>query len=264
MISSLPLESCTTPRTGRGSYDQEYLSPSPSEAETWFHMIVVPLDRPEPSVRRSLTRLFRTAGYETISYGVAAEFLDRLEPCETPCCLVADLRMPGLSGLDLQEALARRHAPMALVFISGRADVESGVRAMKAGAVDFLEKPVDDTDLLDAVSRALERDRERRAAEGRRSALLIRLRTLTPREREVFGLVVTGLLNKQVGAELGASEKTIKVHRARVMQKMEAQSLADLVRMADCIGLVDSASAAAFGREASQEPQPIRHAHAPS
>ncbi len=143
--------------------------------------------------------------------------------------------MPGLSGLDLQELLLERGIELSLVFISGRADVQSGVRAMKGGAVDFLEKPVSDEALLAAVERGLEQDRERRIRRAERALLQERLGTLTPRERDVFGLIVTGLLNKQVGARLGTTEKTVKVHRSRVMQKMGAHSLAELVRMADKI-----------------------------
>lgn len=144
--------------------------------------------------------------------------------------------MPGLSGLDLQERLLRQGHDMAVVFISGRASLESGIRAMKGGAVDFLEKPVSDETLLPAVRRALEEDRRRKSRRSDVAALQVRFDSLTPRERDVFSLVVTGLLNKQVGVELGAAEKTIKVHRARVMQKMAAGSLVELVRMADRLG----------------------------
>jgi FixJ family two-component response regulator len=150
---------------------------------------------------------------------------------------VADLRMPGLSGLDLQEELRKRGLDLPIVFISGRADVASGVRAMKGGAVDFLQKPVSERDLFEAIRHALEEARERHSERSDRAALETRAARLTPREREVFGLVASGLPNKRVGAELGATEKTIKVHRARVMEKMEAGSLAELVRMADRLGL---------------------------
>jgi FixJ family two-component response regulator len=204
--------------------------------ETHFPPARVYLVDDEPSIRRAFTRLLRSAGYETISYESAEEFLSDAEAHDASCCLIVDLRMPGLSGLDLQADLERCGLPMSVVFISGHADVQSGIRAMKAGAVDFLQKPVSQEVLLDAVDRALERDRLRRLAGEHRSRLLDRLARLTPRERDVFGLVVTGLMNKQVGAELGTTEKTVKVHRARVMQKMEAASLAELVRMADCIG----------------------------
>jgi FixJ family two-component response regulator len=191
----------------------------------------------EATVRRALRRLLRAAGLEVECFPTAQEFLALEPPSAGPCCLVADLRLPGLSGLDLQETLLRRGLDLPIVFISGRADVGSGVQAMKGGAVDFLEKPVAGRDLLEAIGHALEQDRERRAARLDRAELEARAAHLTPREREVFALVVTGMLNKQVGAELGATEKTIKVHRARVMEKMGAGSLAELVRMADRLEL---------------------------
>ncbi len=191
----------------------------------------------EPSVRRALSRLLRAAGLEVESFSSAQDCLATLRAEGGPSCVVADLRMPGLSGLDLQEQLQKRGLDLPIVFISGRADLASGVRAMKGGAVDFLEKPVSDRDLLEAIRRALERDQEQRAQRAEREMLEGRAADLTPREREVFTLVASGLLNKQVGAELGATEKTIKVHRARVMEKMQAGSLAELVRMADRLGL---------------------------
>jgi FixJ family two-component response regulator len=191
----------------------------------------------EPSVRRALARLLRASGFEVASFASSQDLLAALEPTSGPGCVVADLRMPGLSGLQLQEELRRRGIDLPIVFISGDADVGSGVQAMKGGAVDFLEKPVSERVLRDAVRAALDRDRRQRARHFEEAELEERAATLTPREREVFALVVTGLLNKQVGAELGATEKTIKVHRARVMEKMRAASLAELVRMADRIGL---------------------------
>jgi FixJ family two-component response regulator len=189
----------------------------------------------DAGVRRALTRVLRTAGHQTTAFGTAEDFLIGVELDDLPACLVVDLKMPGLSGLDLQELLLERGIELSLVFISGRADVQSGVQAMKGGAVDFLEKPVSDEALLGAVERGLEQDRERRIRRAERAQLQERLGTLTPRERDVFGLIVTGLLNKQVGARLGTTEKTVKVHRSRVMQKMGAHSLAELVRMADKI-----------------------------
>jgi FixJ family two-component response regulator len=190
----------------------------------------------EAPIRRALTRLLRSEGLRVQSFASAEDLLLAAQPDEAPTCLVVDLRMPGLSGLDLQDLLLQQGLEMAIVFISGLASVESGIRAMKGGAVDFLEKPVSDDALLGAVRRALDQDRQRRAQQADRALLRSRFETLTPRERDVFGLIVTGLLNKQVGAELGAAEKTIKVHRARVMQKMEAGSIAELVRMADRLG----------------------------
>ena len=189
----------------------------------------------DAGVRRALTRVLRTAGHQTTAFGTAEDFLIGVELDDLPSCLVVDLKMPGLSGLDLQDLLLERDIELSLVFISGRADVQSGVRAMKGGAVDFLEKPVSDEALLVAVERGLEQDRERRIQRAERAQLQERLGTLTPRERDVFGLIVTGLINKQVGARLGTTEKTVKVHRSRVMQKMGAHSLAELVRMADKI-----------------------------
>jgi FixJ family two-component response regulator len=193
-------------------------------------------------VRRALARLLRVEGFDVVTFAAAEDFLMAAQPDGQPACLVVDLRMPGLSGLDLQDLLAQQGLEMAIVFISGRADVQSGIRAMKGGAIDFLEKPVSDEALLGALRRGLEKDAERIATEADKSVLQTRLATLTPREREVFGLIVTGRLNKQVGAELGTSEKTVKVHRARVMQKMAAGSLAELVRMADKIGPFDEPS----------------------
>jgi FixJ family two-component response regulator len=190
----------------------------------------------EAPIRRALTRLLRSEGLRVQSFASAEDLLLAAQPDEAPTCLVVDLSMPGLSGLDLQDLLLQQGLEMAIVFISGLASVESGIRAMKGGAVDFLEKPVSDDALLGAVRRALDQDRQRRAQQADRALLRSRFETLTPRERDVFGLIVTGLLNKQVGAELGAAEKTIKVHRARVMQKMEAGSIAELVRMADRLG----------------------------
>ena len=187
----------------------------------------------DAGIRRALTRLLQTSGYVAEAFPTAEAFLAAAEPENIPSCLVCDLRMPGLSGLELQEVLLRQGYDVPIVFISGRADIQSGIRAMKGGAVDFLEKPFSDEALLEAVHRGLHRDRDRCADRVERTLLRGRLETLTPRERDVFGLIVTGLLNKQVGAQLGTTEKTVKVHRSRVMQKMGAGSLVELVRMAD-------------------------------
>jgi FixJ family two-component response regulator len=189
----------------------------------------------EASVRRAITRMLRASALEVEAFPDAEEFLAATAHLDAgvPACVLADLRMPGLSGLDLQQELRRRGIETPIVFISGRADVPSGVQAMKGGAIDFLEKPVRAGVLIDVLARALERDRGERAAQAEIAKLQERARLLTPREREVFALVVTGIPNKQIGGELGATEKTIKVHRARAMQKMRARSLADLVRMAD-------------------------------
>jgi FixJ family two-component response regulator len=191
----------------------------------------------DDSVRQALTRLLRAAGLDVAAFPSAADFLAADLPDRGPRCLVVDLRMPGQSGLDLQEALRRRMTEVPVVFISGAADLESGVRAMKGGALDFLPKPLSPPVLLEAIRRALDLDGQRRADRAERETLEARLRSLTPREREVFALVASGLANKQVGSDLGAAETTIKIHRGRVMEKMQAASLADLVRMADKLGL---------------------------
>ena len=190
----------------------------------------------DAAVRRSLERLIRTVGLDVETFPTAQEFLER-GPLDGPGCLVLDVRMPGLSGLDLQAKLTDAGFRIPVVIMTGHGTIPMSVRAMKAGAVDFLQKPFDEQVLLDAVNQALERDRETRKTEAQRLEALRRMEALTPREREVFELVVRGLLNKQIAAELGAAEKTIKVHRARVMQKMEADSLADLVRMAERAGV---------------------------
>jgi len=187
-------------------------------------------------VRRALSRLLRTATLHVEVFPSAEGFLDGATLDPGPSCLVVDLQMPGLTGLQLQDEMRRRGFEVPIVFISGHADVPSSVRAMKGGAVDFIQKPVEADELLRVVAHALERDRRGREARAQRELLEARLARLTPRERQVFALVVTGLGNKQVGWELGATEKTIKVHRARVMEKMEAGSLAELVRQSETLG----------------------------
>ena len=191
----------------------------------------------DPSVRKSLTRLVKAAGYTVEAFASAREFLAR-EPYAGPCCLVLDVRMPGLTGLDLQEALAGAGRRMSIVFITGHGDVSMSVRAMKGGAVDFLTKPVDAKDLLKAIHRAVTKDVRDLGDEARVTEIQERMKRLTPREIEVFALVVTGMLNKQIAFELGISEKTVKVHRARVMEKMRAGSVAELVRLADRVGVI--------------------------
>ena len=191
----------------------------------------------DPSARKSLTRVMRSAGYTVETFASARDFMARA-PSVGPCCVVLDVRMPGLTGLDLQEALVGAGRPMPIVFITGHGDIPMSVKAMKGGAVDFLTKPFDVQSLLEAIRRAVAKDVKDRGEEGRTAAVLARVTRLTPREIEVFALVVTGMLNKQIAGALGICEKTVKVHRARVMEKMQAGSLAELVRLADRAGVV--------------------------
>jgi FixJ family two-component response regulator len=191
----------------------------------------------EPSVRRSVTRLLASAGYSVEMFTSAREFLAR-EPYGGPCCLVLDVRMSGMSGLELQETLAATGRRMSIVFLTGHVNVPMSVKAMKRGAADLLTKPVDAKDLLAAIQRALAKDVEDLSEEARVAEVRQRVKLLSPREIEVFALVVTGMLNKQIASALGISEKTIKVHRARVMEKMQAGSVAELVRLADRVGVI--------------------------
>jgi RNA polymerase sigma factor (sigma-70 family) len=190
-----------------------------------------------PSVRKSLTRLIKAAGHEVEAFASARDFLAR-PPHDGPCCLVLDVRMPGLTGPELQEMLVSTGRRLSIIFITGHGDVRTGVKAMKGGAVDFLIKPVNDRELLGAIERCVNGAREAWRKETAATELHDRVKTLTPREAQVFALVVTGMLNKQVAAELGISEKTVKVHRARVMEKMRAESVAELVRLADRGGVI--------------------------
>jgi len=185
----------------------------------------------DASVRKSLARLVKAAGYEAETFASVRDFLAR-RPFDGPCCLVLDVRMPGLTGLDLQEALRAAGQRLSIVFITGYRDVPVSVKAMKGGAVDFLTKPVDEGTLLGAIQQAVARTLADRRQQARVTEIRNRITTLTPREAAVFALVVTGMLNKQIGSELGIAEKTVKVHRARVMEKMRAGSLAELVRLA--------------------------------
>ena len=188
----------------------------------------------DASVLRSIGRLLRAAGFAVRTFPSSQEFLQQHD-ADAPGCVVLDLSMPGLNGLQLQQALARSATPCPVIFITGYGDVPASVQAMKAGAVDFLLKPFDQAQLLDAVRIAIDKDRSARAARAERSSLGARVAALTPREREVMAHVVAGRLNKQIAAELGTAEKTVKVHRARVMKKMGVASVAELVAMVSSV-----------------------------
>jgi FixJ family two-component response regulator len=189
----------------------------------------------DASVRRSTERLVRPLGFGIQTFASAREFLDGAR-VEKPACLVLDVHMPGLSGLDLQRELAQRGVEIPIIFLTGHGDIPMTVRAMKAGAVEFLTKPVKSRDLLAAIRAAIERGRVSHQVRREIEALRERYERLTPREREILPLVTSGLLNKQIAGELAASERTIKFHRAHIMQKMEAESLAELVRITERLG----------------------------
>jgi FixJ family two-component response regulator len=186
-------------------------------------------------VREALSSLLSSAGFRVEAFASAAEYLKFKKP-DSPACLILDLELPGMSGLELQQKIAGGDAP-AIVFVTGHGDVPSSVRAIKAGAVEFLLKPFDDQELLRAIDAAIEQDREERVKRAEMTELQRRYALLTPREREVLPFVVAGFLNKQTAAELGNSEITIQVHRGQIMRKMEASSLADLVKMAGKLGI---------------------------
>jgi len=191
----------------------------------------------DASVRRALARLIKAAGHRVESFASAREFLDSGSHKDGPSCLVLDLQMPGLSGLDLQRELLALDTNLPIIFVTGHGDVPTSVRAMKAGAVDFLQKPVKDKDLLKAIEQSLARAASDQSEREEVVRISERLEQLTPREREVMALVVTGMLNKQIAFKLGTVEKTIKVHRARVMDKMRVHSVAELVRVAERVGI---------------------------
>ena len=190
----------------------------------------------DPSMRRALTNLFQSVGLKVEAFSSAAEIMEAKPPA-VPSCLVLDIRLPGSSGLDLQADLAKANIHTPIIFITGHGDIPMTVRAMKSGAVDFLTKPVRDQDMLDAVQAAIERDRKRRDAEKSISGMRSRFEALTARERDVLALVASGLMNKQVAAQLGLAEITVKIYRGQIMRKMGAKSLADLVRMTDALGI---------------------------
>jgi len=190
----------------------------------------------DPSVREGLESLIRSAGWRVETFASAQEFLARPR-AEAPSCLILDLQLPGLSGLDLQKRMAKVEQEIPIVFLTGHGNIPASVQAMKAGAVEFLTKPFDEQDLLRAIEEAIERDRRTRQRQAEMRDLQGRYESLAAREQEVMQQVVTGLLNKQVAAELNITEFTVKVHRGQVMRKMRAGSLADLVRMADKLGI---------------------------
>jgi FixJ family two-component response regulator len=201
------------------------------------HESVVFLVDDDASVLRALSRVLRSAGFHVLTFSSARQFLDHRDR-RSPCCLVLDLAMPELSGLELQRMLIAAGEELPIIFLTGRADVSTTVKAMKQGAADFLTKPVCSDDLLDAVRHALERDRAVRLAQRETEEIRRRVATLTPREYEVFQHVIAGQLNKQTAADIGAAEKTVKVHRARVMDKMKVESVAELVWLAVRAGIL--------------------------
>ena len=208
----------------------------------------------DASMREALKNLLRSVGLEVETFSTAQEFLSS-QRSEAPGCLILDVRLPGSSGLDLQRQLAEANIDLPIVFITGHGDIQMSVRAIKAGAVEFLTKPFRDQDLLDAVQQAVDRDRETRANQAEVMDLEARYESLSPREKEVMGLVVRGRLNKQIAAEIGTSEATVKLHRGHVMQKMQADSLADLIRMAGKRAFPDNQ------RRRTQSQRDTRRAH---
>jgi FixJ family two-component response regulator len=195
----------------------------------------------DASLRDGLKDLLQSVGLQVEAFGSAPEFLQSKRP-DTPSCLILDVRLPGVSGLDFQAVLAKTNIHIPIIFMTGHGDIPMSVHAMKAGAVEFLPKPFREQNMLDAVQLALERDRSRRENDKMSSKLKADFETLTPREKEVMGLVVTGLMNKQIAGKIGVSEITVKVHRGSVMRKMGAKTLADLVTMAVALQIRSNAS----------------------
>jgi len=195
----------------------------------------------DPLYRRSSERLVRSVGFDVQSFETAGDFMSSRRP-NVPSCLILDVRLPGLSGLDLQQVLTEAGVHIPIIFVTGHGDIPMSVQAMKAGAVEFLTKPFRDQALLDAIRQAIERDRAARRQHARNADLRRRYESLKPREREVFKCVVSGMLNKQIADELGATERTVKFHRGNIMRKMQVKSLAELVRMAEVLGIANQGS----------------------
>jgi FixJ family two-component response regulator len=211
----------------------ERSKPSPKPVSAREPLVFIVED--DESMRRALSNLFQSVGLEVQLFSSAAEMLQRELP-DIASCLVLDIRLPGLSGLDFQAELAKANIHIPIIFMTGHGDIPMSVRAMKGGAVDFLTKPFRDQDMLDAVTVAIERDRKRRETDKIVANLQTHFETLTPREREILALVSSGLMNKQIAAELGLAEITVKIHRGHIMKKMGAKSLADLLRKAETLG----------------------------
>ena len=207
---------------------------SPERASTRESIVLIVED--DASMRRALTNLFQSVGLGVAVFGSASEMLQDKLP-DIASCLVLDIRLPGLSGLDFQAELTKANIHIPVIFMTGHGDIPMTVRAMKGGAVDFLTKPFRDQDMLDAVVTAIDRDRQRRETDKIIANLRALLETLTPREREILALVSSGLMNKQIAAELGLAEITVKIHRGHIMKKMGSKSLADLVRKAEMLGI---------------------------
>jgi FixJ family two-component response regulator len=205
------------------------------KAQTELQSMVFVVDD-DASMREAMQRLFRSVGLQAEVFASAAEFL-RSKLADVPCCLVLDVRLPGQSGLDFQTELAKANIQVPIIFMTGHGDIPMTVKAMKAGAIEFLPKPFRDQDMLDAVRVGIARDRARREGERAISDVRAKFATLTPREQEVMGFVTAGLMNKQIAGEMQLAEITVKLHRGSVMRKMSAKSLADLVRMADVVGI---------------------------
>jgi FixJ family two-component response regulator len=211
-------------------------SPEPGSGKEPIRESIVFVIDDDLSMRRALTNLFQSVGLEVEAFASASELLKNKLP-EVASCLVLDIRLPGLSGLDLQTELAKANIRIPIIFITGHGDIPMTVRAMKGGAVDFLTKPFRDQELLDAVVGAIDKDRKRREADKTVAQLQALFETLSSREREVLAFVASGLMNKQIAAELGLAEITVKIYRGHIMKKMQAKSLADLIRMTEALGI---------------------------